>query len=504
MKSQKSKVKSQKRYLPYIFLALILLIGAAFRFYRISEYLTFLGDEGRDVLVVKRIIKDGKLTLLGPITSVGSMYMGPIYYYFMIPFLWLWQFDPTGPAVMVALFSLATIFLLYLASAEFFSIFVGLVASLLYAISPLPIIYGRSSWNPNIVPFFSLLLIYALLKVIVKKEYNFFIIVGFSLGILIQLHYATLFFIPIILSSLFLIRFRIPLYNLLLAVGAFITSYSPFILFELRHQFVNSQGVLRFILQQKSSTSHGIVSFWETLSDVFVRVFWRLIVIENAEVTKIFILVSLILLALYFKNLQKDLPKRRSLYVIGLWLLISLLSFGLYQGVVYDYYFGSLFTLPFILTGIVISYPWQKYKIKGKAIALILISTLVFFNLKNSPLKIPPSNLLANTEAIARFVFEKTKGQPYNFALIAGKNSDHAYRYFLELWEHPPSVIEPPDIDPQKETVAGQLFVVCEEKVCQPLGHPLWEIAGFGRAEIVGEWNVVTAKVFKLVPYEGE
>ena len=110
-----------------------------------------------------------------------------------------------------------------------------------------------------------------------------------------------------------------------------------------------------------------------------------------------------------------------------------------------------------------------------------------------------PSNLLANTETIARSVFERTNGVPFNFALIAYKNSDHAYRYFLELWGNPPMAIENPDNDPQRKTVTGQLLVICEEKVCQPLGHPLWEIAGFGQAEITDEWQAVTAKVFRLI-----
>src|SRR3990167_6859006 len=84
----------------FILLILILLVAATTRFYRIREYITFLGDEGRDVLVVKRMLIDHKFTLLGPITSVGSLYMGPVYYYLMIPFLWIFNFDPLGPAVM--------------------------------------------------------------------------------------------------------------------------------------------------------------------------------------------------------------------------------------------------------------------------------------------------------------------------------------------------------------------------------------------------------------------
>jgi len=42
--------------------------------------MTFLGDEGRDVLIVYNILH-GKLTLLGPTASVGGFFLGPIYYY---------------------------------------------------------------------------------------------------------------------------------------------------------------------------------------------------------------------------------------------------------------------------------------------------------------------------------------------------------------------------------------------------------------------------------------
>src|SRR3990172_12438389 len=143
MKSQISNLKSQIiRNLPLI---LILLLAGFYRLYKIQDYMTFLGDEGRDALVVDNILH-GKLTLLGPTSSVGGFFLGPIYYYFMAPFLWLFNYNPVGPAVMVALFGIATVGLLYKFSTEFFSKKVGLIASSLYAISPLVISYSRSSW----------------------------------------------------------------------------------------------------------------------------------------------------------------------------------------------------------------------------------------------------------------------------------------------------------------------------------------------------------------------
>ena len=110
----------------------ILCLAAYLRLYKIDQYMTFLGDEGRDVLIVRSMIVDHKWTLLGPTASVGGFFMGPIYYYFMLPFLWAWGLNPVGPAIMVALFGIATVYLIYHACSMMFSKRIGLIASFLY------------------------------------------------------------------------------------------------------------------------------------------------------------------------------------------------------------------------------------------------------------------------------------------------------------------------------------------------------------------------------------
>ena len=211
----------------YILFLLIILLAAFLRLYRISEYMTFLGDEGRDVLVAKRMIVDRKFTLLGPITSVGSIYMGPAYYYLMTPFLLIWGMDPVGPSVMVALFAVATVALIYKFCREFINPYAGIISAFLYATSPLTIIYGRSSWNPNVVPFFGLAVIYGLAKTVVKGQFRWLAASGLALGILLQLHYVTLLFIPVIAACLALIRFKIPRKYYFYAALTFLLTYSP-------------------------------------------------------------------------------------------------------------------------------------------------------------------------------------------------------------------------------------------------------------------------------------
>jgi hypothetical protein len=61
--------------------------------------------------------------------------------------------------------------------------------------------------------------------------------------------------------------------------------------------------------------------------------------------------------------------------------------------------------------------------------------------------------------------------------------------------------IEQPEVDPKRETITDQLIVMCEN-VCQP-GNSQWEVAGFGRAEIVEE-KTSSVKLIRLVHYKGE
>ena len=64
--SEKIKKKIKINQKEFIFLLLILALSAFFRLWRISEYMTFLGDEGRDAIVVRRLLVFLDPILIGP------------------------------------------------------------------------------------------------------------------------------------------------------------------------------------------------------------------------------------------------------------------------------------------------------------------------------------------------------------------------------------------------------------------------------------------------------
>jgi 4-amino-4-deoxy-L-arabinose transferase-like glycosyltransferase len=188
LKKRVSKfIRANKTELALLFL--ILLVASFLRLYRIADYMTFLGDEGRDAIAVKRIIVDHKFRLIGPVTSIGNMYLGPLYYYLITPAMFISGLSPLGPAVMVALLGIATVGLLWWAGREWFDRPVGLLAAFLYSISPVVLIYSRSSWNPNVMPFFAFLTIWGLWNIWQKSQFYWLPVIGISLSFALQSHY---------------------------------------------------------------------------------------------------------------------------------------------------------------------------------------------------------------------------------------------------------------------------------------------------------------------------
>ena len=509
-------------------LVAILILAAFYRLYRIADYMTFLGDEGRDVLVVYNILH-GKLTLLGPTSSVGGFFLGPIYYYFMAPFLWLFNYNPVGPAVMVGLAGIFTVWFLYKFCSVFFSKKVAIFASIIYAISPVVVAYSRSSWNPNLLPIFSFLVLFSLFRASLKKSIKWFFVSALLLGISLQLHYLALFlggvvFFYILFTTLFkninknsileLIK-----YYLVYFVG-FLIGWSPFLAFEVRHGFPDFKNIFNFLVYSGNTGAGGNVI--SIVYDVFFRVFGRLVVAypEQGQLSRfsdlqisawtyfilaLGILSTILLVFNFYKSLKKKDVDFYKYSLLFFWFFVGIFLFGFYKKSIYDYYFTFLFPLPFILISILLEKIYDNKKYIGhlsKALALIIFVLIFILNILNIPFRYEPNRQLNQMKTIADFVMTKTDAKQFNFAIISGGNSDHAYRYFFKLWNNSPITIEDFDHDPNRETVTDQLFVVCESLPCEPLGNSLWEIAGFGRAEIEGHWKVSVVEVYKLIHYK--
>ena len=485
--------------LEFILLVLIIALAAFLRFYKLSEYMTFLGDEGRDVLMVKRILTTLDIPLIGPPMSVGNIYLGPLYYYMMtIPMAVFWL-NPVAAAGMVALIGTLTVGLVYFLTREWFGKTAAFVAGFLYAVSTVNIIYSRSSWNPNPVPFFTLLSFIGIYLSHKYKNYKWLLLTGVSFAFALQMHYITLLLLPILfllwlyeLTLLHLKRRNLESF-FVFSIGALLLFgllMSPLIIFDIKHQWVNFHAFQNLVLGKDAAVSVSLAEKLKDIPNIYVnKLVGRYMTGEAVSLSLIIAALSLI----SFVGLILKQIKIKKLFYPGLiltvWFLIGVLGVSLIRLELTDHYLNFLNPVPYLLiAGLLSLIKNGKLQILT---ATLIVLTLGFINFQKSPLIQAPSNQLKRTQEVANFVIKEAGGKPFNFALIAERNYDSAYQFYLDVYNHKPKQVP--------FEITDQLFVVCEDKVCEPINHPKYEIAAFGWAKIESVKDFEGVKVFKLV-----
>ncbi len=195
-----SRFNNIKNILSKNILLILLIVTAAFlRLYHLKQYTTFLSDQGRDAIVIKRIVTFEHLPAIGAPTSIGQVYLGPFYYYLVSPFLPLFNFHPIGLAFAVALISIIGCLVSYFITKYLIDKKTALFFVFLLTFSFINIELSRYSWNPNLLPLFSFLTLFFFYKTLVEKRYLYPILFGSFFSFSIQLHYLAIFLVfPII------------------------------------------------------------------------------------------------------------------------------------------------------------------------------------------------------------------------------------------------------------------------------------------------------------------
>ncbi|MEA3354901.1 MAG: glycosyltransferase family 39 protein [Patescibacteria group bacterium] len=353
----------------YWLLGLLILIGGFLRFYKLLPSLQFLGDQGRDALVLKRILIDRDLVFLGPITSVGDMYLGPFYYYLMAPFLYFFKYNPAGPAYATTFIGLITIPILYYVTKKMFSKKAAIYASILYTLGSVPITQTRGAWNPNPMPLVALGILYSLYQSIYKKNPKHLWLFGLSLAIAFQLHYMIVFLTPFLIwQTTLILKNKKTRKYFLYSILIFLFLNLPLILFEVKNNLLNSRG-LNYYFQTNDYDKFNIFKLFKDMIGRSQEVIGMLLGFgEKPSLLRTWI-SGFILAALTYFLTKK--PKKE-LILISVWVLSSIVTLSFYRGLIYPHYLGFVMPIVYILIGFLLS----KF---NKILLLIPITFLYLF-----------------------------------------------------------------------------------------------------------------------------
>lgn len=479
-------------------MVVIAALSLVLRVWNLPGSLHFLGDQGRDALIVSKIFQEGDFVFIGPVTSVGNMYLGPFYYYFMLPFLWLTYPSPLGPAYAVALFGVATVVGLYYWGKHLVGGRAGLIASVLMTFSAVAISLSRFSWNPNLAPFISLAMMYAT-YLAWQKNPRFWLLVGGLFAVLMQLHYVTLLAgvaAVIIWGISFIQKYRShQLRSLILpTVGALIifgTSFTPLLLFDYKHDWINLSALQSLLTSDQNFTQAeqklgGLKTVVRETQGRAMHVLFEFTIGKQRQLNS-WLLITVTALTGWFLYLdRKKYWQLKGALVVVIWLVVGVIGLSFYQHSVFDHYIAYLFPATFLLFGYIFDRLMKFHKI----FAIILFAFLAFYLQYNvSRYHFQPSGPTLNqlAEAAAGIHAQLEPHENYIVILLSSSKDLYGMNYRYYLHTSP----EKAPLPPENYSAASKLVIIDEERVAaDPLALPIYEIVTFGPTQLITKFQL--------------
>ncbi|GEM_PF-4019902 len=349
--------------------------------------LTPLGNDiVRDLLIAKGMIAGKGVYLSGVQASLSNATQatfGPLEYYLLLIGMMFSRSPAIITMVLVALNSIA-VGLCYFLSKRFFNRRVAVIACLLYITNPWAAFYTRFIWNPNFVPFFTMLFICCLFKSVLEKKQAYILGACAALGALLQFHMITFFLFPMML---FVLKKENTKY-IIGGVCIFLLVLSPYILHQVqsgRHIF---EPVTDFASQRKQENSFLInvrdaVGIPVLLATNYMGkfMFGEKRITDNAGVNIIFLVLTAFMIIFfilgYFFVLAQSLEKKgKKYFMLFVWFTVPVLGFIALNKNISPHYGLMLYPVQFMMIGIVMDRIVTKLKM-GKGMALILIGMII-------------------------------------------------------------------------------------------------------------------------------
>lgn len=448
--------KRAKTIIIFVILSAIILVGIFLRFYNIQNYMHFAGDEGRDAFVVRDMLEKGKLPLLGPSSSAGHFSLGPFYYYLLsIPYLLTYN-NPISGAVLIAILSILTIYIIYEFGQDVFDHPTGIFASALFAFSFLAVMHGRWAWNLNPLPFFLIVIFYSIFRIFKESregnKWNFsaggkwLIFVFLFTGFAIQLHMTAFILIPAIIILLFIIKPRIRnVVAWILSILAFFASISPMLYFEARHGFENTRNM--------ASLFYGNGSLF-TLSNL-IKDFSNFTLFGNnflANNFSFWIALALVIPAIVLMIVKlpgymrsRD-PKWFGVLILLVWGFTIFAGFYFYHGEVFTHYFIVLFPLLPLIVGYLFGWLWKTRYLAFVPVVIIIFlgwvnikSALSYFDKIGSGKLIGSYGVSIKDERDAvDYIISEASGEPFAVKVVMNDRYGEAIDYLIGLRNYKP------------------------------------------------------------------
>ena len=414
----------------YILLA-ILALGLFLRVYKPAQLFLYSHDQDLAGWIIKDIVVNGHPRLIGQLTSTQGIFIGPLFYYLLIPFYLAFNMAPIGGVVLVSLLGLFSIFSFYWVFSKVFNERTGLIAAFLYAVSFYTVFNDREVVPTMPVIVWSVWYFYAISLLLKGRQKLAYPILGILLGLIWHLNVGLVLLAPLIPVAQWLSRKKLKPRPLILGFFALFITSLPLFAFEARHNFSQTKALFRAFTTDQSAIISGADKLGRTIhlaSKNLTGFIWGSLI--NISFETLLVLVLFVFAILVIKRaISKNLAQ-----IMSLWLFIYVLFFSLYSKVLSEYYLNGMMVAWIAILALGVAYLTGRKRLKrwGRYALFVFaaINLYRFFTLD-----INRSGYLERKATVAEIKRDaKARGFPcVAVSYITDPGYDLGYRYLFWL-----------------------------------------------------------------------
>jgi len=364
------KLKIKKFIIKNYPFLVILGLGLFLKSYKPLQLFIYSHDQDLAGWIIKDILVNKHLRLIGQETSSHGVFVGPVFYYLLIPFYLLFDMDPIGGVVMVTFLGAFGIWSCYYVFLKIFNKSTGLIASLIYATSFYTVLTDREVVPTTPAIIWTVWFLYSLHLILRGEQKRGFILSGILLGLVWNFNLALAIIAPLALIAFFLGRKRLNINAAIFGVISLILTSLPLILFELRHGFSQTKAVLGSLTIGKGDFSGILIKFHRAITLISKNttgLLWgSFINIEHKWA--LYILIGLLFFIAIKKLIRKEL-----IILWSIWLAIYIVFFSLNAIILSEYYFNGMTVVWIGIVSVAISSLFNQERFKKLSISLIVL-----------------------------------------------------------------------------------------------------------------------------------
>lgn len=464
----------------FLILIAIALLGFLLRIYNLPQLFYYSMDEEAMNLIQRNIVLLKHFPMIGSVSPL-STYLGPIFYYFGAFILFLSNLNPLGQGYFGCILGFVNILLIYRVGKDLFNHRVGLFAAAFYSFSFLQIIFDRRYWHLTPGPLLSLLVLYSLYK-IKNGSIKFIYLLVSALIFGWNTDYTNLVLFLFVGIMWWLLKLPVRKKEIVVAIAIFLISNAPLVIFDLRHNFLNTKSFVSYFTDKISSSSKSfenkrIYSDRETLGQnrteqaiqttilPFVTLSRTLFVASDLNISNqhtyckgyivernsaqgiilpilaVLIIVSFIILAIKAKKTKEELSYKLVLSFYLIFQLGIIFYAFVFKGDVFEHYLATLLPYYFLISAILLSKIYSRFP----KIALILLGIFIALNIRATLTAYNPLGF-QNKLSATNYALEKIGNKKFSLDTLSSCfRWDGFYYPYVYLGRHPVKSFQDPN-----------------------------------------------------------